>query len=259
MARQSDKERMPFPGTIQRQRVARPYTTRGGRPAVNHVMAIVLTPEQEEWLRRWFPLVENARLMAVSGLKQSALHRFARQLGLTKSEQGIKGIKKRQAAHIKRLCERNGYYDSLRGHPLSEECREGVRRMWAEIRSGQRKHPLQIIREKHPARYKRMMQQRSEARTELIRLENFRARFGLARQTRLRIVSSKPYTRRQCNHRWSALKRGYILMTDCHEDSRERWNIYYDDDTQRGEIFERNLVKDGFLVLPLDDEVGELD
>ena len=46
-----------------------------------------------------------------------------------------------------------------------------------------------------------------------------------------------------------ALKRGYILMADCSDQGGERYNIYYDDQTQRTPIFEKNLINDGFQII----------
>ena len=57
------------------------------------------------------------------------------------------------------------------------------------------------------------------------------------------------YTKRQTSHRYNALKRGYIIMQDCSEHGGERYNIYYDNDTERAPIFERNLINDGFKLL----------
>lgn len=237
-----------FPGTLQKAWVRRPFITKTGKQGCQRVVAIVLTDDQEAWLRRWFPEVENSRLMKASGLSHSALHRFARELGLVKSEKGLRGIKKRQAAHIKRVCERNGWYDSLRGRKLSPECRAGVAKMWADIREGRREHPFQVLKREHPRKYANLMRRKSEERKETIRKEKWRAYYGLTRQTKLRAVVLNPYTRSQTCHRHSALKRGYIIMMDCSEGSGERYNIYYDDETERAPIFERNLIADGFCL-----------
>ena len=70
----------------------------------------------------------------------------------------------------------------------------------------------------------------------------------MERKTRLKCIVMCPYTRRQTAHRYNALKRGYIIMEDCSEQGGERYNIYYDSDTQRTPIFERNLLKDGFHI-----------
>lgn len=236
----------PFPGTLTQQWVERRRVTKTGSIGVYRAVAIVLTDEQREWFIRWFPEEENAVIMKATGMTCSTMHRLARQYGLVKSEKGLRRIRKRQAAHIKRVCERNGYYDSLRQRGIPEACREGARRMHREIREGLRPHPMTVIKQRSPRKYKATMKRRSEARLELIRREKWRMRMGLSRQTRLTIICLQPFTRRQVNHRYSALKRGYYVMADCSEGSGERWNIYYDQDTQRSELFERNLIADGF-------------
>ena len=38
-------------------------------------------------------------------------------------------------------------------------------------------------------------------------------------------------------------------MDDCSEQGGERYNIYYDNETQRSSIFEKNLLKDGFQLM----------
>lgn len=76
-----------------------------------------LTDYQLEWLKDHFHDKENSKLASALNISQSTLHRFARDLKLTKSEAGMRAIKKRQAAQIKKVCEENGYYDSLRGTP----------------------------------------------------------------------------------------------------------------------------------------------
>lgn len=235
----------PFPGTLQK--VAVPT----GSKLARAIGKIVLDEAQEVWLRRWFPEVENRQLMEASGLSHSTLHRFARQLGLKKSKKGLREIKRRQTAHVKKLCTQNGYYASLKGKQPSEACKQATRKMWQDIRDGKREHPMHVMRRKNPKKYQLCNQRKSETRKELIRKETLRTLYGLERKTKLHIVMCK-YTHRQVHHRSNALKRGYILMVNCSEQGGERYNIYYDDDTQRGARFERNLVADGFKVLPLE-------
>ena len=235
----------PFPGTLTKKPVS------SGRGYGGTTMKWVLTEEQREWLCRWFPEVENSRLMTASGMSHSTLHRFAREFHLTKSERGLRGIKKRQAAHIKRVCERNGYYASLRGHPVSEACMQGTARMWQEIREGKREHPTRILKRTNPRKYRKWMQRKSEERRETIRKELLRVKYGLERKTRLKAVVMCKYTRRQTSHRYNALRRGYIVMEDCSESGGERYNIYYDNQTHRSEKFENNLISDGFNVRQL--------
>lgn len=235
-----------FPGVLTLQFVDRPFTTKTGRAGCQRVKACVLTDEQREWLCRWFPEEENSRLMAASGMSHSTLHRFAREMHLTKSPKGIKRIKQRQAQHIKRVCEKNGYYDSLRGRQPSEACRQATAKMWQEIREGKREHPFHIMRCENPRKYRKLMQRKSEERRDTIRKEQQRMLYGLELKTRLRCIVMCKYTRSQTAHRYNALLRGYFVMEDCSEQSGERYNIYYDHDTKRSPIFERNLLKDGF-------------
>jgi hypothetical protein len=75
----------------------------------------------------------------------------------------------------------------------------------------------------------------------------------MERKTRLRCIVLCKFTKRQVCHRYNALRRGYIIMQDCSEQSGERYNIYYDDQTERTPIFERNLQKDGFNLLKWND------
>lgn len=239
----------PFPGELTLQWVDRPFATKTGREGCQHVNAYVLTDEQKEWMRRWFPEEENSRLMKASGMSHSTLHRFARELGLAKSDAGIKRIKKRQANHIKRLCEKNGYYDSLRGRQPSEACKQATAQMWQEIRDGKREHPAVIMKRENPRKYRQWMKRKSEERKKAIRLEHARLVYGLERKTKLKCVVLQKYTRSQLCHRSNALKRGYIIMEDCSEGSGERYNIYYDGETQRAPIFEKNLMADGFRVM----------
>lgn len=235
----------PFPGELKRRIVP------SGRNKEGTTQKILLDEAQEAWLRQWYPEVENQQLMTASGLSHSTLHRFAREMGLMKSEKGMRGIKRRQAALIKKACTRNGYYASLKGKQPSDACQQATKKMWQEIRDGKREHPCKIMRREHPKKYKQWQRRKSETRKELARKETLRMLYGLERKTKLNIVMCK-YTRRQTAHRYNALKRSYILMVDCSEQGGERYNIYYDDETQRAEIFERNLVADGFKVLPME-------
>ena len=238
----------PFPGVLTAQMVERPYKTKTGKQGCNRVKAFVLTDEQEAWFRKWFPEVENKVIAKASGMGLNSIHKFARLYGLTKSEKGMKAIKRRQAAHIKKVCERNGYYDSLRGRQPSAASVEATKKRWQEVREGKREHPIKALKRKNPRKYKRKMQERSEERKELIRKERRREIYGLERKTNLRLPMNK-YTRRQVSHRYNALKKGYYVMLDCSEGSGERYNIYYNEETKRSQYFERNLIKDGFNVV----------
>lgn len=221
----------PFPGTVTRGGV-------GGK--------ISLTDEQKDWLRQWFPITENRRLAKAMGTSESTMHRLARDLGLVKSEKGMKAIMRRQAKLCKKVNEKSGYYDSIRGRKPSEAAQEGTRRMWKEIREGKRPHPFHVLKKKRPRRYKQLMKERSEQRREAIRRDVIRLKWGLPKKTNLKCVVMQPYTKQQTSRRYFALKRGYILASDCSEGSGHRYMIYYDEKTNRSPIFERNGIRDGF-------------
>ena len=235
----------PFPGEVQKQRVDKFYTTKTGIQGRQSIWCFVLNDEQKAWFQKWFPEVENDLICKKSGLTLSTMHRLVREYKLTKSEKGLAGIKKRQARAIKRKCERNGYYDSLRGRQVSDACKAGIRKRWEQVRKGEVKHPFHNM---SPKKYEAMRQRMRENRRELIRKERMRQTYSLTRETKIRLPLNK-FTRSQTCHRYNALKRGYFVMADCSEQGGERYHIYYDQDTQRSEKFEQNLLKDGFKIL----------
>jgi hypothetical protein len=206
----------------------------------------VLNDEQLEWLRRWFPTTENKRLSKAMKISLFKLHEFARENGLTKSEAGMKAIKRRQVKAMVKTNEKNGCYDRKRGRPVSEATREGKRRRWEEERLGLRENVMLKMRRENPEKYAEIMKKRSQERKESIRKEKMRIIYGLERKTRLKIIVMKKYTRSQIAHRHDALRRGYLLDEDCSEGQPGRYVIYYDDKTQRSERFEKNCIADGF-------------
>ena len=210
----------------------------------------VLNDEQREWLCKWFPTTENKRLAKAMGIGQHKLLCFARELGLTKSEAGLRAIKRRQAKAMAKANRKNGCYDRKRGHAPSEATLEGNRRRWKEILAGLRESPQDTAKRKHPRKWKASLKKRSENRKEMIAKENRRIIYGLERKTNLKVVVMNPYTRSQTHHRHNALKRGYLLDVDCSEGSPGRYVIYYDSNTERSERFERNCIADGFIFKP---------
>lgn len=222
----------PFPGKVE--------MTKG------KVHKRVLNDEQREWLCRWFPTIENYRLAKAMGISEYKLHEFAREFGLTKSEAGLKAIKRRQIKAMVKTNHANGCYDRKRGHPPSEATFEGNRKRWEETRQGLRECPMTMLKKHYPKKYREAIEKKSKERRETIRKEKLRMMYGLDRKTRLKPVVLVPYKRSQTHHRNSALRRGYLLDVDCSEGSPGRYVIYYDDETQRSERFEQNCIKDGF-------------
>lgn len=222
----------PYPGKTE--------NTRG------KVHRLVLNDEQRAWFCQWFPTIENRRLAKAMGVSLYKIHSFARELKLTKSEEGLQAIKRRQTKAAAKTNERNGCYDRKRGHAPSEATLEGIRRRWEEYHQGLRETPQDTAKRKHPRKWKASLKKRSENRKEMIRKEKLRIIYGLERKTSLKVVVMKPYTRSQIAHRFNALKRGYLLDEDCSEGQPGRYVIWYDDETQRSARFEANCIKDGF-------------
>lgn len=232
MAQTAEVIMKPFPGLIEKTKSQHP----------RHV----LNDEQKEWLAKWFPVTENRRLAKAMGIGLDSLRKFARSLDLRKSEAGMKAIKKRQTAAMRKTNIKNGCYDRKRGHPPSEATMQGNRRRWEEQRQGLREDAVLKLKRTNPKKYAERIRKMSEGRKELIRKEKMRIIYGLERHTTLKIVVMKPYTRSQIYRRHKALEYGYLLDEDCREGTAGRYTIYYDDQTHRSERFEKNCIANGF-------------
>ncbi len=79
--------------------------------------------ELKERFCQLFPKNSNRRLMLWFGISFSTLHRFKNKFGL---EKDMCAIRKQHAKDVKKTCEKNGYYDSIRGRVPSEACREAT-------------------------------------------------------------------------------------------------------------------------------------
>lgn len=200
-----------------------------------------LTPEQKEAFKRLYPVTMNRDMMGLFGLSFSTLQRFKRELGLKKD---TKTIKRKHTAMMKRICEQNGYYDSLRGKKPSEQCIEASRRWWAEGNN-----PKRILKENNPRKYRSMLRRQSEQRKALFADERRRVRIGLSQSSSLHIPQF-PFSKQQIGVRYRAVNFGYILG-DRRDNMGERYTIFYDKDTDRKPLFERNFGKYGFSLKQL--------
>lgn len=110
---------------------------------------------------------------------------------------------------------------------------EAVARYWARLKT------------ENPEAYKQRIHRQSTLRHDLYKKEVRRQMMGLTRETRWHVVMNR-YTDSQRNHRYQAFKRGYLLPE--RRDIENRYVIWWDEDTERSAMFERNLAKDGFTV-----------
>jgi hypothetical protein len=79
----------PFPGELQKvTSKSHPYT---------------LNDEQKAWMAETFPVTENRKIMEVMGVSWPTLHKMAHELGLRKSEEGLKAIRQRKCEEHKRI------------------------------------------------------------------------------------------------------------------------------------------------------------
>ena len=206
----------------------------------NGVKKYYLEGELKERFCKLFPKNSNRRMMAWFGLSFSTLQRFKREFGL---EKDMKAIIKQQAKDTKRICERNGYYASLRGKKPSEASIEGTRKLFA---SGF--HPMKQLKANNPRKYKRLMRKKGEQRKELWRKERLRAFYGLERQTNLRIPSSP------LSHSASAHKHAMIKVCNYFADPLGDPHIVcYDSETQRSARREATAAKHGLKVVEADE------
>ena len=208
--------------------------------AQSGVKEYYLEGELKERFCKLFPKNSNRRMMTWFGISFSTLQRFKREFGL---EKDMQAIRKQHAKDIKKICERNGYYASIRGKKPSEAAIEATRRLRASGFT-----PINQLKATNPRKYKRLMRKRSEQRKELFRKERLRAFYGLERKTHLRIPSN-PMSRRAIAHKYAMIKAcNYFAdpLGDPHI-------ICYDSETQRSERRETTAAKYGLNVVEADE------
>ena len=208
--------------------------------AKSGVKEYYLEGELKERFCKLFPKNSNRRLMSWFGISFSTLQRFKRECGL---EKDMKAIRKQQAKDIKKICEKNGYYASLRGKKPSEAAIEATRRLRA---SGF--HPINQLKANNPRKYKLLLRKRSEQHKELWHKEQLRAFYGLERKTHLRIPSN-PMSRRAIAHKHAMIK----VCNYFADPLGDPHIICYDSETQRSAQREATAAKHGLKVVEADE------
>ncbi len=199
-----------------------------------------LEGELKERFCKLFPKNSNRRMMTWFGISFSTVQRFKREFCL---EKDMRSIRKQQAKDIKKICERNGYYDSLRGKKPSDAAIEATRRLRASGFT-----PINQLKANNPRKYKRLMRKRSEQHKELWRKEQLRAFYGLDRQTKLRIPAA-PMSRRA-----TAQKHAMIKCCNYFSDpDGDPHIICYDSETQRSARREATAAKYGLKIVEADE------
>lgn len=189
---------------------------------------IVLTPDQEKYLKNHYKHTKNADLSARFGISVRSVNRIAKSMGLEKSRQFIRKTQLEAANKAKESHRKNGTYPP-KGYiiPNSEK-------FW--FKKGER--PVDRIGKKREAE---RVRKGVETRAELRKLEKARVLYGLPRQTKLNVVK-RPKSQIQLRY---YLKRhcGYIA-------DRGGFIFYYTDETKRSAEIE-SRPRTGFTFLPL--------
>ena len=207
---------------------------------INGVKEYYLEGELKERFCKLFPMNSNRRMMAWFGISFSTMQRFKREFGL---EKDMQAVRKQQAKDIKKICEKNGYYASIRGKKPSEACLEATRKLRA---SGFQ--PLKQLKANNPRKYKRMLRKMSEQRKELWRKERMRMVYGLERRTKLRLPLNS------LTHAASACK--YMMIRECNyfaDPDGDSHIICYDSQTRRSEKREATAIRHGFTIVEGED------
>lgn len=186
---------------------------------------IVLTPRLERWLIQHFKHTKNDVIMAKFGLSHSTLHRFARELGLTKTRQFMKKTQQECTAAAKESHRRNGTYPP-KGYriPKSEDnCfKPGVT---PEMRLGKKRNKERIAKAAATLR-------------ETIRMERARITWGFDQKTKLKLV----HNRDRAIYRHALKKRGYLVERGGRE-------AIVTESTIRSEIVEQRAAKHGIKII----------
>lgn len=201
----------------------------------------VLTEEQEKSFCRLYPIRTNREMMTLFGMSFSTLQRLRRKFGLQKD---MAIIHKKQAEIVKKICEENGYYDSLRGRSLPQSVHDGYKR-YCEQHGSINERLTKEQRHKRALKAAKTREQNREKDKK--RLER-----GFPQLTKEHLPQFI-YTRKQAGYRNRAHRiYGYILG-DYRERFGERYTIYYDELTQRSKAFEEGASRNGFVFKELEE------
>lgn len=208
-------------------------------PESNGVKTYVLEGDLKKKFIKLFPKNSNRRMMEWFGISFSTLQRFKNELGLKKD---MKAICRQLTMDVKRTCEENGWYDSLRGKPTSEACKEGARRLRASGFC-----PMKALKKKNPRRYKAFCRRKAEAHKELWRKERLREEYGLERKTKLNIPQ-RPMKGAAASFKNMMTHRLNYFPVPGHT-----WWLAYDSETNRSERSEATARKHGFEIIEGED------
>lgn len=201
----------------------------------------VLEGETQRMFRKLWPIHSNRRIAEWFGLSFSTIQRLAKKEGLKKN---MKAVAKEHGRDIKKICEANGYYASLRGKRPSEACIEASRRKRAEGF-----HPYKRMKELSPRRYAKFVAERGAHIHELREKEKTRLRWGFEQKTKLK-VSLEPMSHAAACQKSLMIKHNNYFSVPDHPS----W-ICYDNETRRSARREATATRHGLQVRPAEDYI----
>ena len=189
---------------------------------------IVLTPDQEKYLKNHYKHTKNADLSARFGISVRSVNRIAKSMGLEKSRYFIRKAQLDAANKANESHRKNGTYPP-KGYVVPN-------REKTYFRKGEK-----MFDRFGPKIYAERIKNNTESVAKTRRLEKARALYGLPRQTKLNVVK-RPRSQTQLRY---YLKRhcGYIA-------DRGGFIFYYTDETKRSAEIE-SRPRTGFTFLPL--------
>ena len=188
---------------------------------------IVLTDEQQQWLRDNYATTLNKDCAAHLGISESSVHRWARAMGLKKDPEWFRTI-------LLERCSMMAAANRGEGNRGKSNLMNGAK---TRFRKGQTN--IQRYGEENE---RRRIQRAAATRRETIRKERMRIRWGLPQQTKLRVISNRKAT----EARYALKRRGYIIP------GRGSMEAYWDENTTRSTVVESNAAKVGIKVKPVE-------
>ena len=186
---------------------------------------IILTDEQDAWLRKHFKHTKNEEIAERFGISLRSVNRLAEKRGLKKSPQYIRKCILESTSKMHQINLANGHYPP-KGYriPNSEV---------GQFKKGEK--PVDRLGKKKDAE---RIAKSAESRRKTFKLEKARALYGLPRQTKLKVVQ-RP--RSQVAMRYRLKKLGYII-------ERGGCIAYYNENTNRSLALEQK-PRTGFSFL----------
>jgi len=190
---------------------------------------VELTEAQKNWLLKHYCHTKNDEIKNKLGITDGYLHRFARAHGLVKTSRFMKKCQAETTAKAKESHIRNKTYPP-KGYRIPGSELYGFKPgVTPEMRLGKKRNRQRI-------------EKAAQGRAKTLKMEKALVLFGLAQQTRLRVIRQpRKTTCRRCYLK----KHGYII-------NRGGYEAFYDETTSR--CFAIEQAKSQFRFMP----VGEI-